>query len=135
VEDVAEKKRADPGRVENPVSIDLRQSRLSSMEAGRRGADRKHPDIPGEKGVERMPKLAVPERKSAFKTGHLALGMDTGVCSSGPCDRDSLSAKLGQDVFDHPLDRPPIGLPLPAVEIRTVIAQNELGYTHSFRAI
>jgi hypothetical protein len=56
----------------------------------------------------------------------LAERMNAGVGSAGAKDGDTGPAKALHRVFEHSLNRPLIGLTLPACEVRSVILKNEL---------
>lgn len=61
-----------------------------------------------------------------MKARCLSQRMHSGIGSSSAKDGDMAPAKALHRVFEHSLNRPLIGLTLPACEVRSVILKNEL---------
>ncbi len=67
-----------------------------------------------------------PKRVMAFKTGHLAKGMNSGIGPSGADNRDFLSGYGMEGNFDFLLNGPVPFLPLPTMEVGTVVFNGHL---------
>lgn len=67
-----------------------------------------------------------------FKAGSLAIGVDTGIGSTGPVDPDFCSANLAKDFLQFPLYGPRLGLPLPSGKAATIVFDGHQNIFHFF---
>jgi hypothetical protein len=88
--------------------------------------DRGDPNVAGKNGVERSAQSMRRPFRRDDHAGGLTEGVNSGVGSACAEDGDMGFAKALHRVFEHSLDRPLIGLTLPACEASSIILKNEL---------
>lgn len=85
-----------------------------------------HPDVPRQQRIQGPAKLrGFPSRRYNHANG-LPARMNTRIRPTRPKGRNGRVTEAPERLFDHPLYRAQLRLPLPAAEVRAVILQNEL---------
>lgn len=86
----------------------------------------RHSHVSRQDCVQRALEIGCRPLRRHVDTGRLAERVNSGVGSACAEDGDTGPAKALHRVFEHSLNRPLIGLTLPACEVRSVILKNEL---------
>ena len=80
--------------------------------------------------VERAHQLPVLDRRGHARARHLAFGVDAGIGPSGAVQRHRRAVNRRERLFDQPLDRHALALPLPADEVAAVVLHDQLDGPH-----
>ena len=124
-------KRRTDRRLKDPVPIGLRARVVARMKP--LGDFTGVPDAHGgrQKVVERPEQVRAGDRTRGLEVGHLVRGVSSRVRPAGTPKLDRLSGQLLDRRLQTLLDRGQVGLPLPPVEIGTIIGDDEADVSHS----
>lgn len=113
-------------RMANSILIGLRRRAETSVEITVDVADRQHPDIGRQVGVERAPQRGHVVREADGNAGDLAERVDTSVGSTRAVHGHVSTFELREGVLERTLHGIAVGLPLPSDEAGSVVREREL---------
>ena len=90
-------------------------------------------DFYGKQRVEAPQHSVSIYRANRLDVCDLALGMNSGIGSSGPGNIHGVIEQLLESLSHRSLDRWNIGLDLPAVKFRSIVSKGQLEVPHAFR--
>ena len=101
--------------VQDQIGIALGHGRTPGVELRRNVLYGQNPDVKRKVGIQRRADRLTGEAALGLEVGHLAHGVDSGVCAARPDDAGARAGQIFNRGPQSPLDRRTTGLNLPSV--------------------
>lgn len=128
---MAAHERIEQSAILNHIAVEFPHSVLVRAETLRYFAYLANADVHRQLGVDGLEQCVASETGRGVKVGDLADGVNAGIGAAAAIDANTLFLRdRGDGPFEHLLHRAAARLPLPAEELRAVVADDEPQIAH-----